>query len=604
MNPRTLLSGLASSALSGHPRPPARGIRRAIFFIFTLGVLLLLGWISLFNGIDILYPIDKTEALQLELARQMFASGDWVTPSIDNHVYFDKPPLPYWIGSFFLSIRGDQSTEFWTPRIGASLAGMIGVISTFLLTFYANNDEFKRRISRAASAAAILLLMPFYAGFSRVALHDIYLTASITVALTVIFLHSQSSNRGALQSIVRGTVLGCSLGIGVLAKGLLAPVLVSAIAIGFLLASQRTKLSYFNYYFIATCLFVFTLIAMPWHLSAWQSHGASFIDTYLGRTQLTRFTTELDNHSGPWFFYLLFYPAITAPWVLPAAHSLIRNKVLNLRHIRHKLESNKLEIFAFIWILVTLALFSLASTKLPHYILPSLPPTAIAASYFFFPLAAGQNHSHRFSRLLLIFTGSILIIASCVLILTPAMLLPISRNSPDFSLALRSYLASPPIITFFLFFGVTGCAMGARAKHHLELLLGVFWAFFISSVLLFISPSILKVYHTYHQLPRLQLADQALLQSANQGEPILVVGKSWYSVRIRTNGRAQILEKGKAFNADPTARLPDCASSLLILGPTTEVQSEAQRCPANALTLLNQTQSGRLSLGRLAPKTL
>lgn len=588
--------------LPNQRNPWFRAMHPAIVVASGLGLLLLLAWASLFNGIDILYPIDKTEALQLELARQMSATGDWVTPSIDNHIYFDKPPLPYWIGSFFLTLGAGDNIQTWYPRIGAAFAGAIGTISTFLLCLHGNNDQYVRRLSRAGCAAAILLLMPFYSGFSRVALHDIYLTASITLALTILFLHSQLSSKETWKSILHGTILGCTLGMGVLAKGLLAPVIVISVTAVFLFASQRTKACFSDFNFIAFAILSFVLIASPWHLAAWQAHGTSFLETYLGRTQLTRFTSELDNHSGPWFFYLLIYPAITAPWILPAAHSLIQNSILNIRLLRQKLQSNTLQTFCAIWILVVIFLLSLASTKLPHYILPSLPPTAIAASYFFFPLRPDSSQSKQFSKFLLVGTGAIILIASFILILFPSALLPISRNSPDFSLALRGYLTSAPVVASALILGVAGCFLGAKVNRHAELLLGIFWGLSICSIFLFVSPRILRIYYVYHQLPRLQLADQALLQANSTTEPIQVVGKSWYSVKIRTSGRAEILQKGKAFTAGDSTATPDCGSSRLVLGPTADVQAESQRCPASSLTLLSQQQSGRLSLARLAPK--
>jgi 4-amino-4-deoxy-L-arabinose transferase-like glycosyltransferase len=65
-----------------------------------------------------------------------------------------------------------------------------------LCRFGCSNGASLRGLSRAVSAAAILGLMPAYAGFSRMALHDIYLTASITTALTIVFCSaSTAANR-------------------------------------------------------------------------------------------------------------------------------------------------------------------------------------------------------------------------------------------------------------------------------------------------------------------------------------------------------------------------------------------------------------------------
>lgn len=199
----------------------------------ALLLLTALCWVAFFNGLWILYPLDKTEALQLEIARQMAVSGDWIVPSVDGLPYFDKPPLPYWIGGLLLRLSPQQ---VWLPRLGAALSGCVGILTTLVLCRYGSPDGASRRgLFRAVSAAAILALLPVYMALARTALHDIYLTASTTLALAVFFLLSQAHHPSPRRLWLSGSLVGFALGVGVLAKGLLGLALPCAIGGLFLL---------------------------------------------------------------------------------------------------------------------------------------------------------------------------------------------------------------------------------------------------------------------------------------------------------------------------------------------------------------------------------
>ncbi len=303
---------------------PGRALSQpASLLAAALVLLAALCWVCFFNGLAILYPADKTEALQLELARQMAVSGDWVVPAIDGLPYFDKPPLPYWIGGLLLRLAPQQ---VWLPRLGTAFSGCIGVIATLALCRFGSPDGASRRgLFRAVSAAAILALMPVYIVLARVAIHDIYLTASTTVALACVVLLSQARNPSRRRQVLSGVLVGSALGVGLLAKGLLSLALPGAIAgLFLLLAGAAARRSLGGRRFLLPLLLALLLVALPWHLAAWHSQGAAFLEGYLGRTHLNRFTSALDGHAGPWFYYLPVYAAITLPWGITALAALVQ----------------------------------------------------------------------------------------------------------------------------------------------------------------------------------------------------------------------------------------------------------------------------------------
>src|SRR5476651_2677457 len=64
-----------------------------------------------------------SEARYVEIPREMIATGDWLTPRINNVPYFEKPPLFYWMQAITISMFG--SGEF---------AGRIAVAKCMTLT--------------------------------------------------------------------------------------------------------------------------------------------------------------------------------------------------------------------------------------------------------------------------------------------------------------------------------------------------------------------------------------------------------------------------------------------------------------------------------------
>ena len=576
----------------------------------VVALIALLCWVCFFNGLDILFPLDKTEALQLSLADSMAVTGNWVIPTIDNLPYFDKPPLPYWFGAFLLQ-GGPQ--QLWLPRLGAGMAGCLGVAATLVLVRFGSAEARPlRQLSRAAVAAAVLALTPAYVAFSRTAVHDIYLTASITTTLAVVFLLAQASTASARLQIGAGGLVGISLGLGVLAKGLLSLGLPLATAVIFLAVAGSAARRPFTWRFGLALLLALLAVALPWHLAAWQAQGSAFIDNYVIRTHLHRLATELDDHAGPWFFYLLAYPGLTAPWSLLAAAALIKGDCLRLRGWRRLVERDPLLLFCAIWIGITVVLFSLVSTKLPHYILSSLPPTAIAASYFLVPpgsisrqqssLGQPSRGPRQVSRVLLAATAVVLLLTGVVLASIPELLIPLSRRTPNFSLALRGQLSSLPVVAGLLLLAAVGgwAAWRHRRPQHS---LGALWAACLLSFLLFQAPPVLQIYRQTVQDPRLAMATQAL-QQAGPDEPIALIGQAWYSIKLHTQGRVEILNRGKAFGAaNDGAAARACSRAGLLMGPTGSVEKTIAKCPSGSFTLLAKDTAAQLSLVRWQPQT-
>ncbi len=69
----------------------------------ALGLLALL---LFFGGLGSYPLLEPDEGRYAEIPREMLARGDFVTPRLNGVLYFEKPPLYYWLNAAALSLPG------------------------------------------------------------------------------------------------------------------------------------------------------------------------------------------------------------------------------------------------------------------------------------------------------------------------------------------------------------------------------------------------------------------------------------------------------------------------------------------------------------------
>src|SRR5207245_11232209 len=76
---------------------------------------------------------DPPEGVHAEVARQMTAHGDWITPRVDGVRYLDRPPLLYWLlsGSFAVAGTTPVAARLWSALAAVGVAAVtarLGVV--------------------------------------------------------------------------------------------------------------------------------------------------------------------------------------------------------------------------------------------------------------------------------------------------------------------------------------------------------------------------------------------------------------------------------------------------------------------------------------------
>ncbi|MDR3213379.1 MAG: glycosyltransferase family 39 protein, partial [Azoarcus sp.] len=114
---------------------------------------------------------------------------------------------------------------------------------------------------------------------------------------------------------------------------------------------------------------ILAALTVPWYGAALAIHGQNFIDGFILKHNVERFTSTLEGHAGSLFYYIIIVPVLLLPWTGPLFASL--------RRIRDDFSAqggSGLRRYLWIWAGFVIVFFSLSGTKLPHYALYGATP--------------------------------------------------------------------------------------------------------------------------------------------------------------------------------------------------------------------------------------
>ena len=244
--------------------------------------------------------------------------------------------------------------------------------------------------------------------FSRGASFDIIITFPITASLVSFFVWEirHREHRDLEGTNKKFSVLSVSsvalflfyffIGVALIAKGLIGIVFPFAIvSFYYLLKWKFPGKALLASLFWGTVLSI--LVASVWYLPMYLANGWEFIDEFFIQHHFQRFSSNKYLHPQPFWFFWVVLPAMTVPWLpffLPSLWNFGKS-FLNRRSAESQSKDNEpntnyqlpitsfeLRLFAFAWMLVPLVFFSISGSKLPGYILPSLPAACILTADF------------------------------------------------------------------------------------------------------------------------------------------------------------------------------------------------------------------------------
>jgi 4-amino-4-deoxy-L-arabinose transferase-like glycosyltransferase len=306
-------------------------------------------WLAFFNQLNGFPLFDVDEGAFSEATREMLERGDFVSTWLNGEPRFDKPILTYWLQALSVSLFGMHEFAFRLPSALAGL-GWIGAIFAFT----------RQQADRAtAYAAALIAATTLGVGvIGRGATADALLNLFLALAMFDIYRYLMD----AQARYRRRAFLWIAL--GVLTKGpvaLLVPFAVSGLAF-----ALHGKWRLWRQAVLDPAGWLILLaVAGPWYLLEYLRRGDAFLAGFFLRHNVERFMSPLQGHRGN----LLYYLPVALLLLLPYSGLFLRI----LPAVR-RLRATPLDTFLWCWFLFVLVFFSLAGTKLPHYLLYGVSP--------------------------------------------------------------------------------------------------------------------------------------------------------------------------------------------------------------------------------------
>lgn len=292
---------------------------------------------------------DADEGAFSEATREMVERGDYLSTWLNGQPRFDKPILIYWLQALAMTAFG--VTE-WAFRLPSALAacGWAWAVWAFA----------RPRLGRDVALGALLVtctaLGPWAIG--RAATADALLNLWLALALFDAWRHRETGARTPLR---RAFVW---IGLGVLTKGPVA-ILIPLAVTGIDALLRRDLRTWLRALFDPVGWIILLALVVPWYAAILAVHGQAFIDGFILKHNVQRFTTTLEGHSGSLLYYVIVLPLLLVPWT-PAL-------IGALRHVRTDW-GTPLTRFLWSWCAFVVVFFSLSGTKLPHYALYGATP--------------------------------------------------------------------------------------------------------------------------------------------------------------------------------------------------------------------------------------
>ncbi|HZQ22267.1 MAG TPA: glycosyltransferase family 39 protein [Terriglobales bacterium] len=312
-----------------------------------------------FFGLNYFGFIGADEPRYAQVAREMLARHDWITPILGGKPWLEKPPLFYWQSMIVFSVAGVHD---WAARLPSAFDATLMVIAVYW--FFC-----RLRPGFELDAALITASCAAVVGFARAASTDMPLAATFTITLLAWYAwHEIGRNLYLLVSYA-------FLAFAMLAKGPVAPFLALLIVGIFALAKGDARILLRSFWIPGLVLFF--VLALPWFFAV-QLRNPEFLRVFILQHNLERFGTNLYHHSQPFWYYLPVTILAMVPWVvfvIAAVAELVRSwwsKGASLLQ-----SADALNVFLLIWLAIPVIFFSLSQSKLPGYILPAIPAGAM-----------------------------------------------------------------------------------------------------------------------------------------------------------------------------------------------------------------------------------
>ena len=334
------------------PWPAAlhRGTAKNLFTIVLFSAAIL------FTGLTRSGLWDRDETEYAQAAIEMQQNRAWLVPTLEGQPFLEKPALLYWFVRPSYALFGVN--EF-SARLPSAAFGVATCAATYFLA---------ESLWTGSGLYAGLILAT---SFLFVVADRLLMTDPILMFFTVLALLFYVRKRLALSY--------AAIGLAILAKGPFGffPACIFLLFEGIRLGDFRRWLKESLLRHAAYAL-ISAAIAAPWFLYTFDiQRGAT--ENFFVMENIMRFLRGSEGHTGPLYYYVPVLLLGLLPWSF-FFFPLVREEWKERAAGRWTMEPERL--LLFLWIAAIFVFFSVCANKLPHYLLPAVPPAACLLGRF------------------------------------------------------------------------------------------------------------------------------------------------------------------------------------------------------------------------------
>ena len=310
--------------------------------------------VLLFAGNGSLLVTDSVESNYALTAKEMVLSGDWLSPQIYGHYWYDKPIFFYWLTALAYKMFG--FTEF-ASRFFPALFGLGGLALAAWGGSKLNNER-----SGFCSALVLLSSVEFFL-ISKSVITDAVLFFFFSATLLFSYLGYRDGKASYWY------IMYAAAGFSVLTKGPIGVLLPGLIITLFLLWQRDWRV--LKRMHLASGTLLCLAMAVPWYAAMYSLHGSDFINTFFGTHNFLRATVSEHPRDDVFYYYALVNLLALFPW-----SGLVPWTVYKWQQAgRPKLTEQQR--FLLLWALVVFVFFQCMATKYLTYTYPLLFPASL-----------------------------------------------------------------------------------------------------------------------------------------------------------------------------------------------------------------------------------
>ena len=311
-----------------------------------------------FSNLEYRKLVNPDEGRYAEIPREMVASGDWLTPRLNDIKYFEKPALQYWATAIAYTVFGEHQ---WTARLWSALTGFLGV----LMVFFAGRRLFGGQAG--LYAALVLGSSLLWVLIAHVNTLDMGVSFFLSAAVCA-FVLAQSDPADERSRTRWMLAAWAALALAVLSKGLIGLVLPGAALVLYMVIERDWRLA--GRLRLVAGIALLLALTLPWFIAV-SLANPEFFRFFFIYEHFERFLTRAHGRYQAPYYFIPVLLAGMLPWTIVLIGTLAR------AWKREQQQRFQVQRFLLLWAAVVFVFFSASSSKLVSYILPMFPALAL-----------------------------------------------------------------------------------------------------------------------------------------------------------------------------------------------------------------------------------